>query len=313
LATWIVGERARLVDTEDLKLTVEGEQVTDKDKVEKALRPRLDKAVAKVGETAVEEQGFALFAALQAAADEERAAGGPVEVWLSTTVFAGSVDPLTISMLTGTDPKQAVDELMKGSLGSLDLDGVRLHPVLMTPVGDGQRALSPASEAWRAVFITDLAERMHATVSEPVHDNTIKAAWPHSASVPVIEGVKPPPPPPTGDLRIDNAAFKPNIAELADPPAAEQVVNTVAAAYRQSLGRYRIEVTGYCARFGDAAGANQTSSDRANAIAAMLRDRGVPDADISARGVGFQDRADPEQDPYSAAQRVVVLRLVKKP
>jgi outer membrane protein OmpA-like peptidoglycan-associated protein len=311
---WAVGQRAYSADTEDLGVLADGDRVTDEDKVAKALKQRLDNAVAKVGATLVEDQGFSLYAALRVAADEARAAHGPVEVWLSTTVFSGSVDPLTITALTGADPGQAVEELMKGSLGDLDLSGVNLHPVLMTPIGDGQRPLSPRSESWRAAFLTSLAEHMHAVVSDPVHDNTIGTAWPGSSTVSAIDGLQDPPPSsPNEDPRIDNAAFQPDSAALADPDVAERAVDQVVAAYRRSPGVYRIEVTGYCAQFGDADGANRTSAARAEAVAALLRGQGVANADITPQGLGFQQRADPTQDPRSPAQRVVVLRLVKRP
>jgi outer membrane protein OmpA-like peptidoglycan-associated protein len=320
LSVYAIGNQAHSLGKAKLDLTQDGDKVSDPARQKSAVDRQLTAVTKKLADTAVGDEGFSLYAALQAAKDEAAAGDGPVEVWLSTTVFSGSADPLTIAALTAADPTQAVDELMKGSLHELDLSAVDLHVVLLTPVGAGQQALNPRSESWRATFIKVLGERLHATVSDPLHDNTVKSAWRLSSSVPLIvplaDPPPPPPPPPTSQSssqpppRIDNAAFLPDTAELIEPDKARQAVSQIVQLYRKNPGRYRISIVGYCARFGEPEGARKTSSDRAMAISELLQAEGVRQSDINASGVGFDQRADPDQDPQSLAQRVVIIKLV---
>jgi outer membrane protein OmpA-like peptidoglycan-associated protein len=273
--------------------------------------------------SAVGAEGFSLYQALRVGADEAATTGRPVEVWLSTTVLSGSVAPLGIPTLTEneTDPSQAVDELKKGSLGQLDLSMVDLHVILVSPIGE---PLTPRSESWRATFIRALAEQLGATVTDPLHENATRPPWPHASKVPPIEPMLEPtpvnPPPqargePPQPPRIDNAAFEPDRATLIDPAAARQAVSAIVQAYKADPGHFRVIVTGYCAKFGGRDGAIDLSTRRAETVAELLRGDGIAGAagaDVEARGVGFDERADPAQPPQSPAQRVVVIQLVTR-
>lgn len=323
LVVHAVGERVGQVTSTDLDVVQDGERVTDQDIRQGVVEGKLTEIEEMLASVPVGRQGFSLYAALRTAADEAARAGGPTEVWLSTTVLSGSTDPLSIPALTEAevDPSQAVAELMKGSLRDLDLSRVRLRVVMLTPVGDGQRELSPRSESWRASFITTLAEELGATVGEPLRDNATASPWRRASEVPAIEPMVERTPevalPPQGGAspaspRIDSAAFQPNTAELVDPDATRQVVAQIVDAYRQNPGRYRFDVVGYCSRFGDAGGARKISLDRADAISVLLVEEGVPGRDITTAGKGFDELADPAQDPESRAQRVVVIHLLPR-
>jgi outer membrane protein OmpA-like peptidoglycan-associated protein len=292
--------------------------------VRTVLDRRLDRVVAALDQVAVGHTGFSLYEALKVGVDEAARTDGRVEVWLSTTVLSGTTDPLSIATLTesDTDPSQAVDELMAGSLQNLDMSEVDLNLVLLTPVGDTQQPLGPRAEHWRSTFMTTLAGRLGATVGDPVPDDNTALAWHNAAAVPAIEPMadktpmvpparedpsQPPEPP-----RFDNAAFHPDSAELVDPAAARAAVSQLVAFQRVNATHYRIRVVGYCARFGKAEGARRTSRLRAEAIAELLRHEGVAEADIDIHGKGHDERADPTQDPKSPAQRVVVISLIAR-
>jgi outer membrane protein OmpA-like peptidoglycan-associated protein len=316
LTAYAVGARAEKVDTVDLDVIREGTRVDAPATVER----RLSGLTGELARSSVGAEGFSLYQALRVGADEAANTGRPVEVWLSTTVLSGSVAPLGIPTLTEneTDPSQAVDELKKGSLGQLDLSMVDLHVILLNPIGE---PLTPRSESWRATFIRTLAEQLGATVTDPLHENATRPAWPHASTVPPIEPmpeatpVNPPPQAkgePPQPPRIDNAAFAPDSATLIDPAAAHQAVSQIVEAYKADPGHFRVIVTGYCAKFGGRDGAIDLSTRRAETVAELLRNDGIAGADIEARGVGFDDRADPAQPPQSPAQRVVVIQLVTR-
>lgn len=314
LTAYAVGEQAVPVVTAEALDLDRGNGKVDDARQQASNVDRILKDVAgKVGKAAVSTQGFSLYAALHAAADEAERAGH-AEVWLTSTVLTGSLDPFTVSALSaGAEPAQAVDELLKTPLKDLDLHGVDLHVVLLTPVGADQRPLDPRSESWREKFTTALGERLGAEIADPVHDNSTSDAWAKSSDVPaIIPFTAPPPVAEPTEPRIDNAAFAPDSAELIDRPAAAAATAQAAESYRDKKGRFRLTVTGYCARFGDPAGARTTSAKRADAVAGLLRDQGVPAGDITASGVGFDDLAAPGQDPTSPAQRVVVIKLVAR-
>jgi outer membrane protein OmpA-like peptidoglycan-associated protein len=324
LTVYAVGGKAREVGHTDLTATMEGDKVADPERAGRLLDRKLERFTDDLDHADVGRSGFSLYRALRVGADKAAQTGGPVEVWLSTTVLAGTTDPLSIARLTDAevDPSQAVDELMNGSLKNLDMTMVTLHIVMLTPVGEEQQQLSPRSEHWRITFITELAEQLGADVVDPVPDNSIESPWRGSSEVPAIkpmvDKIPPPPPPPADPVkppkppRIDNASFQPNSATLIDRDATRAAVSQVIAFQRANAREYRISVVGYCARFGDADGARTTSRDRADAIAGLLRDGGVRQADIDTAGKGFDVRADTAQDPRSPAQRVVVISVIAR-
>ncbi|MEA5359063.1 OmpA family protein [Amycolatopsis sp., V23-08] len=314
LTAYAVGEQAVNVAS-DIGLDLDrGNGKVDDSRQQASNVDKILKDVAgRMGKAAVSPTGFSLYAALHAAADEA-ARTGQAEVWLTSTVLTGSLDPFTISSLSaGADPEQAVDEVLKTPLKDLDLQGVDLHIVFLTPVGAEQRPLDPRSESWREKFTTTLADDLGAQIADPIHDNGTTGAWPNASTVPPIIPFTPPQPPAkTDDPRIDEAAFAPDSADLIDRPAATAVAAQAAEQYRSKHGKSRISVTGYCARYGDPGGARDTSAKRANAVAQLLRDQGIPAGDISASGVGFDELATPGQDATSPAQRVVVIKLVAR-
>lgn len=324
LTVYAVGGRAQKIGTANLDVTQDGDRVDDEARRVATVDRRVSNLTGQLAQSSAGNKGFSLYQALRVGADEAANTGGPVEVWLSTTLLSGSVDPLSISTLTENeaDPSQAVDELKKGSLGNLDLSLVDLHVILLTPVGANQEPLTPRSETWRSTFVKMLAEQLGATVTDLLRENATRPPWPNASTVPpVVPMPEPtpvtPPPPPVDDEpplppRIDNAAFRPDTAILIDPNAVHIAVSAVVAAYKAEPDRYRVSVVGYCARFGARDGAVHLSTARANAIAELLRNDGVDGAVIDTRGVGFDERADPTQPPTSAAQRVVVIQLVPR-
>lgn len=321
---YAVGGHAQKIGSVGLDVTQDGDRIDDQARRASAIDRRVSTLTGELVRSPVGGDGFSLYQALRVGADEAASASAPVEVWLSTTVLSGSVDPLSIPTLTGNeaDPSQAVDELKNGSLGKLDLSLVNLHVLLLSPVGDGQEPLTPRSESWRSTFIRTLAEQLGATVTDPLRENAARPAWPNSSAVPAIipmpepTPAKPPPPvvknEPPPPPRIDNAAFEPDRATLLDPATVHVAVSAVVQAYKAQPGRYQVKIVGYCARFGGRDGAIRLSTKRAEAIAVLLQDDGVDPADIDTRGAGFDELADPTQPPMSPAQRVVVIQLATR-
>src|SRR5215207_8854243 len=232
LTAYAIGDRAYRVGSVPIGLKQDGQQVDDNNLRNTVVDRQLDGIAGEIARRPVPGTGFSLYEALRVGADEAARTGSRVEVWLSTTVFTGSADPLSIGALSQAEPSQAVDELPKGALGELDLSAVDLRLVLMTPVGAGQLPLTPRSESWRIKFMTALARRLQATIAEPVRDNAIDAAWPDSSAVPAVVPLPEPviqlPVPAPGDPppmpRIDNAVFVEDTAQLVNPTAADEVV-----------------------------------------------------------------------------------------
>jgi hypothetical protein len=180
LVVHAVGGRGNHVTTTDLDLVQDGDKVTDPDRRRAAVDSKLAEVTAQLASVPVGDKGFSLYAALRTAADEAARIGGPVEVWLSTTVLSGSTDPLSIPMLTEAevDPSQAVDELMKGPLRDLDLGGVRLEVVLLTPVR--RESTTPRSCRTRQSWSTRTSRgRLSARSSVPTGTipADIESAW----------------------------------------------------------------------------------------------------------------------------------------
>lgn len=318
LTAYAVGSQGRRVGEIDLAVRRDGEREDRPDWRATAVGHRLDALADAVAETPVSDEGFSLYSALQLAADEGAKVDDRVEVWLSSTVLAGSIDPLVMSKLTAADPTAAVTELAEEPLRTLDLSRVDLHVIMLTPVGDGQQPLSPASEAWRTSFVVALAEALGARI-ETWPDRSTAAAWPQSSRVPPIHPlpdptpvVEPSVPTQPGDpVVLDNVAFHPDSATLVDPAAARDAIAVVVARFGAGAGAI-VDITGYCAAFGTRDGALRLSAERANTLGDLLVEAGLPREAIRPKGVGFDERADPTADPQSAAQRVVVIRLTQR-
>ena len=310
-----VGSRSAHVASMDLSVTRGGAPESDSTLRKAAISKRLDTVEEAVAKASVGESGFSLFAALQSAADESARGDGRLEVWLSTTVLTASTDPLKVSQLTVADPKAATESLLASPLGKLDLSRVDLHTVLLAPVGEGQEALNPASEEWRKAFVENLMVGLHAHVAPPLHGTSTEPAWVHSSEAPRVIPLPDPTPrlptdPPERDpfpeVRIDTVAFFPNTARLRDPAAALGAMKRIVDAFMRGGRTGVVKVTGYCAAVGDQAGARRLSSQRAEVIAELLE--GVPRTAMKIQGLGYDELADPQSPPISAAQRVVVVR-----
>jgi outer membrane protein OmpA-like peptidoglycan-associated protein len=320
VTVFAVGSQARRVGSFDLEVLQGGDREDDAAVRDSVLDRRLQDMASRFRKADVGGGGYSLYAALQVAAAQARAANSPVEVWLSTTLLAGSYPPLELSRLLATDPQPAARQVLAGAVGKLDLSNVELHSVMLTPVGPGQPPLTPVTEQWRVSFLTQLASGLNAAVEPVLQDTSNEPAWPASSAVSLIPslpdptptGRQRPDPPPVNRLRIDNVSFIPDKAELVNPAVAARTVRGIMKAYRSARGHAVLAVTGYCAAFGDRQSARQLSKQRAETIGGVLRAAGADPADIRVMGLGYDQRADLNADPTDSRQRVVMIQLIQR-
>lgn len=314
LVVYPVGRQAKRLQPVSLTVESNGDIVQDPRRRKMTIDKRLTDLRGAIDGAQVGDAGFSLYAALQAMADEAAKADGRIDVWFSTTVLTGSVDPLRIPALTAADPGAAVAEIMKGKIQRLDLGNVDLHPVLLVPVGPDQQPLTAVDEAWRNDFVTRLGEALGATVKPPVRNDTGQPTWAAPAFVPPV--VPLPDATPTFDPQacangtcvIDNLAFNGDEATLIDRETARLKVATFVDTLPPP-GYRRIVVTGFTAAIGDAKTSRDLSRERARVIAELLQAEGVSLDEIEIEGLGFDRRADPTKPPADPAQRVVVLTI----
>lgn len=317
LVVYPVGRQAKRLQPMSLTVERNGDIEQDKRRRMMTIDKRLTDLRGAIDDAPVGDEGFSLYAALQAMADEAAKADGRIDVWFSTTVLTGSVDPLRIPALTAADPSAAVAEIMKGKIQRLDLSNVDLHPVLLVPVGADQQPLTAVDEDWRSDFVIRLGEALGATVTPPVRSDTGQPTWAAPAVVPPVI----PLPDATPTLKpqacanstcvIDNLAFKGDEATLINHETARLKV----AAFVDALpppGNRRIIVTGFTAAIGNAETSRNLSRERARVIAELLHGEGVALDEIEIEGLGFDRRADPTKPPADPAQRVVVLTLERR-
>lgn len=317
LVVYPVGRQAKRLQPVSLTVVRNGDILQDERLRKMAIDKRLTQLRGAIDGALVGDEGFSLYAALQAMADEAAKADGRIDVWFSTTVLTGSVDPLRIPALTAADAGAAVAEIMKGKIQRLDLSKVDLHPVLLVPVGLDQQPLTAVDEAWRNDFVIRLGEALGATVKPPVRSDTGQPTWDAPAFVPPV--VPLPDATPTLELQacandtcvIDNLAFKGDEATLIDRETARLKVATFVDALPPP-GNRRIVVTGFTAAIGDAKTSRDLSRERARVIAELLQAEGVTLNEIEIEGLGFDRRADPTKPPADPAQRVVVLTLKQR-
>ncbi|MFC5834376.1 OmpA family protein [Nonomuraea insulae] len=272
---------------------------------DKLRRLGVDRRLESLGEaiaaSKVGARGFDLYAALQAA--EDAAAEGSRDVTLATTVLGSTVPPLDMARLTAADPKQAVEHAMKGPLRTIDLSGVVLRPVLLTPVG--QKPLSAGSEVWREQFIVELGTALGARVVDPVRNRETSPPWAHPSMLAPIPSIETDP----GPRRIDAAAFRPETAVLLDPQAVQSKIKKIIGSY--AAGSH-VLVTGYCAKFGgNADSARALSRDRAQVITDLLVEAGVSPKLVRTVGKGWDVRADNDKPATDKAQRVVIVDFIQ--
>jgi len=317
LTVYPVGRQAKQLDPVSLAVERNGDIEQDGRRRMMIIDKRLTDLRGAINGAPVGDEGFSLYAALQAMADEAARTEDRIDVWFSTTVLAGSVDPLRIPALTAADPEAAVAEIMKGKIERLDLGNVDLHPVLLVPVGPDQEPLTAVDEAWRNEFVTGLGEALGATVTPPERSDAGQPPWAASAVVPPViplpDGtpVVEPQACAGSTCVIDNLAFEPNKATLIDREAARVKV----AAFVDALpppGAWRIRVTGFTAAIGDAQSSRDLSRERAWVIAELLHAEGVALDELEIEGLGFDQRADPTRSPVDVAQRVVILTLEQR-
>ncbi len=319
LVVHAVGARDVAMPPVDLDVLRDGESENDPARRDAAIGHRLTVLDSELAATPVGGAGFSLVAALQAAASASAKADDRVEIWLQTTVLSSSTDPLQMSALAAAEPRAAVEEVLANTeISTLDLSRVDLHPILLAPVGEDQEPLSPAAEAWRSTFITELGTALGANVSPALLTDTTGPAWSSSSPVPALDPrIERTPllsPDPDGEppVVIDTAGFVPNTATLLDLDATRARVAGLVVRYERADGRYVVEATGFTAAFGDAESSRVLSRQRAVVLGELLIDAGIPPADVRTAGVGYDEVADPDQDPRSAAQRVVIIRLVPR-
>lgn len=319
LAVHAVGARDFALRPVDLAIMRNNERENDPGRRDNAIEHRLTALASELDAAPVGSEGFNLVAALQVAASASTKTDRRVEVWLQTTLLSSSSDPLRMADLTAAEPEQAVKEVIRSTkIGTLDLSRVDLHPVLLAPVGDDQAPLTPWDNAWRTAFINDLGSALGATVSPPILAESSGPAWSAASTVPPIpaheERTPSFPPAPDGEspVVIDTAGFVPDTATLLDLEATRGKVAGLVSRYEQAKGKYTIEVKGFTAAFGDAESSRILSRERAAVLGTLLAKAGIPRGDIHTVGVGFDERADPTQHPKSAAQRVVVIRLLPR-
>lgn len=309
LITYPVGAGAVKLDAVRLRVERNGQILKNPQQRAVALQRRLDEIRGHINEAPVGAKGFSLYAAFQAMADEAKA--GPLEVWFSTTLLTGSVDPFDIPALTSSDPQLGVAEVLEGPMNRLRLDGVTLHPLLLVPVGPDQKPLTAADEAWRADFVRELGTSLGARVEDPLRVVSTEPPWAAPSVVAPVEPLVDPTPllPCSGErCVIDNLSFVINTPRLIDSEAARQRVASFVAQLPRPLIK-QIVVSGYTARYGDAGLSRELGRQRAETVAALLKGEGVADADLRIDGVGYDRQADPSQSPQSQAQRVVILTL----
>jgi outer membrane protein OmpA-like peptidoglycan-associated protein len=70
------------------------------------------------------------------------------------------------------------------------------------------------------------------------------------------------------------------------PPEGEEAIRKVAASLRRYQGEYSLMVTGYTSSVGPAAFNKALSKRRADAVARVLAEAGLPQAAIKTRGLG---------------------------
>lgn len=310
-----VGRKVASPVTVSLAVTRDGEREPDPRLRRQAVEGRLSKADAAIAAADVGSPGYNLAAVLQLMQDVS--AESVAEVWLQTTILSSSEHPLAMTELRRGSAADAARKVrQETAVGRLDLRRVVLHLVLLAPIGAGQEPLSVDDEQWRVDFITLLCTELDAQVELTEHDDGAASSWSGASVVPPIVPSTPQTPltepDPDGRLPevVDSAAFVKNTATLADADAVRPAVERMVRRYDEADGAYDVQVIGYTARYGEADSSRTLSRRRAEVIVDLLAAE-VPREDITARGLGYDERPFPAKPPEDSAQRVVIMRLVR--
>jgi hypothetical protein len=99
LLTYAVGREAELLPVLSLEVLQNGDVLQNVDHRRKVIDRRLEDLHELVASAPVGGEGFSLYAALRAIADEA-AKSEPIEVWFSSAILSSTIDPFLIAALT---------------------------------------------------------------------------------------------------------------------------------------------------------------------------------------------------------------------
>lgn len=240
---------------------------------------------------------------------------GPNQVWLETFGLPTAAGE-DARVLMAADPAAAAAAIPASAITPLKHADV--HIVLLPAAGD-QPSLTATTDLWRKAFVADVVRRTGARVAEITEDTVPSAPAADAPPAPPVPNIsvttpqpkrKPTPPAPGKPLSISldtSTAFQPDSARWADGTSeVRQALIDVVTAWSESKHQLTVTVTGYCARFGPAAGAIALSRQRAEQVATLLRSMGVPVTASNVTGNGYADPL-PDPNPQSPNNRTVVV------
>lgn len=278
---------ARLIN---LKVRTESSQIARSDQKESAKRIRqaLAESKAKVPEADV-------LAGISAAANQVRGKGDPTIIVIDNGLSTvGSLSlPQTGLLQQGVDIDQSVSAMSK--LGLLpDLTGIKVRWIgmgLTVPPQEklDQAALKRLTDLWESVVET--AGGRFEPVTEavpPLQDLT------GYENLPKVSAVDTAPVSFTADVEKSSITvsfpdsvlpFVPESTDFLDPAAANVTVSALAQQITDAKA-VKVTVTGCTATYGSPEGRKVLSQGRAQAVATLLSEHGVPQEKILVEGLG---------------------------
>lgn len=289
------------LDAWPLTVSDKNPQAADEDRV--AHRNRINATLAQAAAVTPEVD---LLSALELGVRSIDSAAGPhtlvvVDSGLST---AGPLD-LTEPELVNADPAALAAGLE--AAGELpDLTGV---DVVFQGLGDTAPPQQPLGRAQRTNLVAIWTAIADAAGAADVQVEEAPLTGPAGEDLPEVSLV----PPGTGVecsadtmvLRGGDVAFRPDSAVFVAPDAAADMLRPIAGQIVE--GGLTATVTGTTARVGDLEGQRALSLERAQAVAAVLADHGVPADAMTVAGLGSEFPGYVDADP--AANRKVVIQL----
>lgn len=303
------------LDAWSLVVSDANEQAAEADRA--AHRQRINQALAGA---AAETPEVDLLAALELGARSISSAGGPhtlvvVDSGLSTVAPLDFTEP----GLLDADPAELAASL--DAAGQLpDLAGADVVLQGLGDTADPQPAIGRAQRANLVAIWTAVAEAAGAgdvRVEDAPLTGAAVGGLPDVSVVPPGDSVQC-----TADAVVltgGGVAFEPDSATFVDPAAAADTLRPIAE--QMSGGGLTATVTGTTARVGDPAGQQTLSLQRAQAVADVLTDLGVPARSLAVVGLGSEFPeyvVDHEPDgslipAAAAANRKVVIDLTGAP